>query len=66
MLTGESVPVMKEAVETLEADTEFSIETHGKLHVLYGGTKIVQHSPPPKSSSGLKGFFLLSILFIVV
>ena len=26
----------------------FEVEDHGKLHVLYGGTKIVQHSPPDK------------------
>lgn len=45
----------QEAVEALDEDDQFTVETHGKLHVLYGGTKVVQHTPPPKSSPGLKG-----------
>lgn len=26
-----------------------------KLHIINGGTKVVQHSPPTKSSPGIKG-----------
>lgn len=54
MLTGESVPVMKEPIEDLESLDAFSIDSHGKLHVLYGGTKVVQHSPPGKTAPGIK------------
>ena len=42
-------------METLEGNTYLHVENHGKLHILYGGTKVVQHSPPPKTSPGLKG-----------
>jgi len=39
----------------LSPDQTFNIDTDGKLHVLYGGTKVVQHSPPSKTSTGMKG-----------
>ncbi|XP_063838931.1 endoplasmic reticulum transmembrane helix translocase [Ostrinia nubilalis] len=56
MLTGESVPQMKEPVEN-EKNLKQNLdpEADGKLHMLFGGTKIVQHSSPGKNvSSGLK------------
>lgn len=55
MLTGESVPQMKEPLENVkDLKQNLDPEGDGKLHMLYGGTKIVQHTSPHKISSGLK------------
>ncbi|KAH9393866.1 hypothetical protein TYRP_021398 [Tyrophagus putrescentiae] len=55
MLTGESVPQMKEPLETVTERRPFNIDTDGNLHMLYGGTKVLQHSTPPKSATAIKG-----------
>ena len=52
----------QEAIESIELDTVLNLDVHSKLHVLYGGTKVVQHTPPSKSGPGLKGIFFLHLL----
>jgi len=48
----------QEAIESVDPDTVLNVDMHSKLHVLYGGTKVVQHTPPSKTGPGLKGIEL--------
>ena len=47
----------QEPIESVTSDQALDMVQHGKLHILYGGTKVVQHSPPSKTGPGLKGRF---------
>jgi manganese-transporting P-type ATPase len=51
MLTGESVPQMKDSLENVDdLKRELDAEGEGKLFVLFGGTKVVQHTSPAKGA----------------
>lgn len=55
MLTGESVPLMKEAITTLqmsELETQLSIKNTHKSHILFGGTRVLTHTSGTTSDGG--------------
>lgn len=45
---------MQEPVEDLDPERILDLQTDSRLHIISGGTKVVQHSPPLKASAGLK------------
>lgn len=57
---------MKEPVENADPDTFLNVESDGKLHILFGGTKVVQHTPPSKVLGGLRGKLKEFVSFIPV
>lgn len=56
-LTGESVPQMKEPIEDVLDDDRKLDLNQDKLHILYAGTKILQHTPGSKEQ-GCIGYVL--------
>ena len=54
LLTGESVPQMKESIEEVDDQSSLlNFETHSKIHVVFCGTKVVQ-TTNNKHIAGLK------------
>lgn len=56
-LTGESVPQTKEPLEDVDDDDRKLDIDQDKLHILFGGTKILQHTAPSKEP-GCIGYVL--------
>ena len=48
------MPQQKESVQNLDAADRLDEEIHGGLHIIYGGTKVMQHTGPEKKEDGLK------------
>jgi len=44
MLTGESTPMMKESIASREPHEQLNLASD-RVHVVYGGTSIISHSP---------------------
>lgn len=40
----------QEPVEDIADDTVLNLDVHSRLHMVYGGTKVIQHTPPAKST----------------
>lgn len=45
---------VQEPVEDLDPERILDVQSDSRLHIISGGTKVVQHSPPLKASAGLK------------
>lgn len=57
---------MKEPIDGMDLSKILDVEGDGKLHILFGGTKVVQHTPPGKSSAGLRGKHKTNYLFLII
>lgn len=55
LLTGESIPQMKEPIENIaDRSRNLDFESDKKLHILFSGTKVVQHTSPMKTTSNMR------------
>ena len=48
----------------ITAHQVMDVDTDSKLRLLFGGTRVVQHSPPPKSGAGTKGMCSYIITYL--
>ncbi|KAI7847857.1 ATPase [Circinella umbellata] len=51
MLSGESTPLLKESVALRDPNDSFDLVNVDKLNVLYGGTKVLQVTPPENDAA---------------
>lgn len=49
-------------MEDLDSERILDLQTDSRLHIISGGTKVVQHSPPLKASAGLKRKFFFFLV----
>ena len=42
----------QEPLDGVDKDTILDLSVHSRIHMVSGGTRIVQHDPPPKSTGG--------------
>jgi cation-transporting ATPase 13A1 len=63
MLSGESTPMMKESIELREGDDVLDMESaDDKRHILFGGTKVLQHHGPTSTADSDSEMIMMSTI----
>lgn len=52
-------------MEDLDPERILDLQTDSRLHIISGGTKVVQHTPPLKASAGLKREFFSVMKYLL-